>query len=87
VAHFHVVVVAVEHGREAATVALPALTEDSAIDLARTLILSGGAKFAMVMPSDRFTNPDRMVHVFLDRRPRLPEPERGRFELDHRFSW
>jgi hypothetical protein len=87
VAHFHVIVVAVEHGREAATVALPAPTEASAIDLARTLVLSGGAEFAMVMPSDRFTNPDRMIHVFLDRRPRFDMPERRRFELGRRFSW
>jgi tetratricopeptide (TPR) repeat protein len=55
-------------------------TEARAVEVARDLVVSGGAGFAIVMPSDRRANPARLVHVFLDRRPRFDMPERERFE-------
>jgi hypothetical protein len=87
VAHFHVIS-AERHERGSPLCSYGNFdTEARAVEVARDLVLSGGASLAIVMPSDRFTNPARLVHVFLDRRPRLPEPERGRFEPDRRFSW
>jgi hypothetical protein len=62
-------------------------TEARAAEVARELVVSGQAAYAMVYLSDPLANRARLVHVFLDRRPRLPEPGRGRFELGQRFSW
>jgi hypothetical protein len=61
------------------------LTEARAIDLARALVLLGGAAFAFAWPSDLHSNPARQVYLFLDRHYRDRVPERGRIireELD-----
>jgi hypothetical protein len=62
-------------------------TEARAVEVARDLVVSGQAAYAMVYLSDGLANRARLVHVFLDRRPRFDMPERGRFEPDRRFSW
>jgi hypothetical protein len=77
VAHFHVIS-AERHERKSPLCSYGNFdTEARAAEVACELVVSGQAAYAMVYLSDRLANRARLVHVFLDRRPRLPEPGEG----------